>query len=157
MIRRILAVTALFACAAIANAQQMPPGKWWHRPEIIQELQLTADQQQKLDDVFRAAANDLIDNRAAVEKLQIAIRAELDRTQVRRQELQRIAGQLSDARGRLFERELMMLVDMRGVLNDQQWSQMRAHLDRMEEKRPPRPDGGPMQKRRPGGGGPRRP
>jgi hypothetical protein len=30
----------------------------------------------------------------------------------------------------------MMLVDMRGVLNDSQWQRMRKHLDRMEERRP---------------------
>lgn len=136
MTKRILMVAALFVCSAVAQAQQLPPGKWWRRSEIIQALQLTADQQQRLDEVFNNAANDLIDARASIEKLQIAVRAELDRPQVRRQELQKIAGQLSDARGKLFERELMMLVDMRGVLNPDQWARMRARLDRLEERRP---------------------
>jgi hypothetical protein len=56
---------------------------------------------------------------------------------VRKAELLRIAGQLSAARGRLFERELAMLIDMRGVLNDQQWTRMRQFLDRMQDQRPP--------------------
>lgn len=135
--KRFLVAVALLACAAGAYGQGpgMPPGKWWQRPEIIQELQLTNDQQQRLDEIFRGAANELIDAKAAVEKLQVAIRGELDRPQIRRAELMRIAGQLSDARGKLFERELMMLVDMRGVLNDQQWVKMRHHLDRMQENR----------------------
>lgn len=138
---RFLVAAALFALGAIAHAQQLPPGKWWQRPEIVQELQLTNEQQQRLDQVFREAANDLIDAKAAVEKLQIAIRGELDRPQVRREELQRIASQLSNARGRLFERELMMLVDMRGVLTEQQWMRVRSFLDRMHQQRgnPPRP------------------
>lgn len=133
--RRYLLAAALLACAAIAQGQGMPPGKWWQRPEIIQELQLTNDQQDRLDEIFRTAANELIDAKGAVEKLQIAIRGELERPQVRRPELLRIAGQLSDARGKLFERELMMLVDMRAVLNEQQWTRMRGHLDRMREQR----------------------
>ncbi|HVG25172.1 MAG TPA: hypothetical protein VND45_13530, partial [Thermoanaerobaculia bacterium] len=104
--KRLLFAAALVACAALANAQQLPPGKWWRRPEIIRELQLTADQQERLDDVFRGAANDLIDTKADVEKLHVAIRNELDRPQLRKSELQRLATQLSAARGRLFEREL---------------------------------------------------
>lgn len=134
MTRRVLVAAALLACAAIAQAQQMPPGKWWRRAEVVRELQLSSEQQDRLDEIFRDAANDLIDARAAIEKLQVAIRGELDRTQPRRQEMQRVAAQLSDARGKLFERELMMLLDMRAVLNEQQWRRMRAHLDRMQER-----------------------
>lgn len=134
MTKRILIVAALFLCGVAAQAQQLPPGKWWRRAELIRELQLTADQQQRLDDVFANAANELIDARASIEKLQIAVRTELDRPQLRRQELQKIAAQLSAARGKLFERELMMFVDMRAVLNPEQWSRMRMHLDRLQDR-----------------------
>lgn len=134
MTRRILIAAALFLCGVAAQAQQLPPGKWWRRAELIRELQLTADQQQRLDDVFANAANELIDARASIEKLQIAVRTELDRPQLRRQELQKIAAQLSAARGKLFERELMMFVDMRAVLNPEQWSRMRMHLDRLQDR-----------------------
>jgi hypothetical protein len=138
--KRFLVAVAVLACAALAQAQGLPPGKWWQRPEVIQQLQLTNDQQNRLDEIFRGAANELIDAKAAVEKLQVAIRGELDRPQIRRAELQRIAAQLSAARGKLFERELMMLVDMRAVLNDQQWTKARQFLDRQQDRRhqPPR-------------------
>ena len=141
--KRVLIALAVLVCAAIAEGQGqgMPPGKWWQRPEVIQQLQLTNDQQARLDEIFRAAANELIDAKGDVEKLQIAIRGELDRTPVRKTELLRIANQLSAARGKLFERELMMLVDMRGVLNEQQWTRARQFLDRALERRqmpPPR-------------------
>ena len=141
MTRRILFAAAFLACTALAHAQQLPPGKWWRRPELIQQLQLTADQQERLDEVFRGAANELIDTKADVEKLHVAIRGELDRPQLRKGELQRLASQLSAARGRLFERELMMLVDMRAVLTDQQWTRIRTFLDRVQERR----DGPPMR------------
>lgn len=157
---RILAVIALFAFSSMAQAQ-MPPGKWWQRPEVVQELELTAEQRDKLDDAFRAAANELIDLKGDVEKLQIALRGELDRVQLRRPEIQRIAGQVSQARARLFERELMMLVDMRSVLTDPQWNKLRAHLDRMgpgpRERRGPGGAEKPMERRMPPGGRGRRP
>jgi len=152
MTKRLLAAAILLFAAALANAQQLPPGKWWRQPRIAQHLSLTIEQQDRLDEVWRNAANDLIDAKGAVEKLQIALRGELERTQLRRSEIQRIAGQLNDARGRLFERELMMLIDMRAVLNDAQWTRMRAFFDRVQENRQGQPQPGgprPNQRRRP--------
>lgn len=152
-----LLIAAALTLAEAAEGQQMPQGKWWRREEVARQLELNRDQQDKLDEVFRNAANDLIDARGDVEKLQIALRGELDRVQLRRGELQRIAAQLTQARGKLFERELMMLADMRGILNDEQWNRLRTFLDRAQERMRPRQDGGnqrqgqqrPMPRRRP--------
>lgn len=149
MTRRFLIAAALVVAAGIAEAQHLPPGKWWRRPEVVQNLELTSDQQEKLDEVFRDASDGLIDAKAAVEKLQIRLRGEIDRPVLRRADIQKIAGELNTARGRLFERELLMLVDMRGVLNEAQWNRLRQHLDRMERDRPM--DGRPGPKRPPPG------
>jgi hypothetical protein len=73
-----------------------------------------------------------------VEKENIALRGELDQKQLNRQVIQQIAARLSEARSHLFERELMMLVDMRGVLNEDQWNRLRAELDRMKQQQGPR-------------------
>ncbi len=143
--RMILTVMAVLALAGNLVAADLPPGRWWRRAEIAQRLALTADQQTRLDTIFRDAASELIDRKGEVEKLNIALRTELDQPQLNKQNLQRLAARLSEARGRLFERELMMLVDMRGTLNDQQWTQLRAHLDQ-DDIRPPRP---PMMEGRP--------
>ncbi|HEY2091765.1 MAG TPA: periplasmic heavy metal sensor [Thermoanaerobaculia bacterium] len=128
-------VIAAFAASAFA---QLPPGKWWRRPEIINRLELSADQQDRLDGVYRSSASDLIDLRGAVEKENIALRGELDQQQLNRTNIQHIAGRLNDARGRLFQRELAMLVDMRAVLSDQQWNRMRAELEQLKEQAAPR-------------------
>ena len=148
MKRRILLCAALaMTLAAMVGAAPLPPGKWWRRPEFVQQLALTDEQQSRLDATFRAAANDLIDLRADVEKLSIAIRGELDQPQLSRENLRRLAGRLSDAQGKLFERELMMLVDMRGVLNDDQWARLRAQLDRERPRMNERQMQRPMQQR----------
>jgi hypothetical protein len=133
MTRRILFAALLMLAASFASAQNLPPGKWWQRPEVVRELQLSNDQQEKLDDIFRSAANGLIDAKGEVEKLEIALRGELDKQQIQRAAVLRIARQLNEARGRRFEQELAMLVDMRAVLNDQQWTKMRNALDRPRE------------------------
>ncbi len=126
---------ALFALglALSATAAPLPPGKWWRRPEFVEQLALTNDQQTRLDMIFRLAANELIDLRAEAEKTSIAIRAELDQPQLNRENLRKLAARLSDTQGRLFDRELMMLVDMRSVLNNDQWGRLRAEI---EQQRP---------------------
>ena len=132
-----------FACLIVlaitsAATAQLPPGRWWRNGMIAEHLGLAPEQQARLDAIFRSAANELIDRRAEVEKLTLALRAELDQAQINRATLQRVAAQLSDARGRLFEREVMMLADMRGVLDDAQWARLRAHAERRLQGQPGR-------------------
>jgi hypothetical protein len=92
--------------------------------------------------IFRASASDLIDLKAEIDKADIALRGELDRPQLDRAAIHRIATRLMEARGRMFDRELMMLVEMRGVLTDPQWNRLRNTLEKLQQQRPaqrPRP------------------
>jgi len=125
------ALAALFTVSS-AFAQALPPGKWWRRPEIVQSLNLTDEQQDRLELIFRASATELIDLKAEVDKANVALRGELDRPQLDRVAIHRVAVRLNDARGKLFDRELMMLVEMRGVLTDPQWNRMRNELNKLE-------------------------
>jgi hypothetical protein len=76
-----------------------------------------------------------------MDKQSINLRTELDQPQLNRAAIRAIAQKLNDARARRFERELMMFIDMRAVLNDGQWNRMRTALDRMtaEGAAPDRP------------------
>ncbi|HEY0142533.1 MAG TPA: periplasmic heavy metal sensor [Thermoanaerobaculia bacterium] len=145
MTGRTLVAGVLLLAATILSAQPqpLPPGKWWQRPEVVKDLALSNEQQDRLDNIFRAAANELIDLKAEADKLQVQLRGELDRTQLRRAEIKALGTKLSDARSKLFERELTMLLDMRAVLSDRQWEQMRSHLEREDHRR-----GGPPGGRR---------
>ncbi|MGZ4808793.1 MAG: periplasmic heavy metal sensor [Thermoanaerobaculia bacterium] len=130
----LTALTLLFVTTA--SAQQLPPGRWWRVPKIVDTLGLSQDQQNRLEAIFRTAASDLIDRKAEVEKQNIVLRGELDQQQLDRQAIRAAGAKLNDARSRLFERELMMLVDMRGVLSDAQWTRLRSELDRAKTEKP---------------------
>jgi Spy/CpxP family protein refolding chaperone len=144
-VKRFLLIAFVISIAASAFGQAtLPPGKWWRRPEIVQQLNLAEEQQNKLEAVFRTASSDLIDLRGEVEKQNIALRGDLDQSQLDRAAIRRDAQKLSEARGRLFDRELTMLVDMRAVLNDAQWNRMRNELSQL--------GGGAAQRPKMGGG-----
>jgi len=132
VIRRLIPLVAFFV--AVSAFAQLPPGRWWRRPEIVQSLNLTDEQQDRLESIFRGSASELIDLRAEIDKANITLRGELDRPQLDRAAIHRIATRLSDARGRLFDRELTMLIEMRGVLTDPQWNRMRNELNRLERQ-----------------------
>jgi Spy/CpxP family protein refolding chaperone len=139
-VKRFLLAALAIAFAASAFAQNLPPGKWWRRPEIVQILNLSEEQQNKLEAIFRVSSGDLIDLRGEVEKQNITLRGDLDQAQLDRTAIRHDAQKLSEARGRLFDRELMMLVDMRAVLNESQWNRMRnGLLDRLGNATPQRP------------------
>lgn len=154
MTRRWIIATALLLATAVLEAQQLPPGKWWRRDEVVRQLGLNPEQQNRLDTIFRDASGALIDARGEVEKASILLRSELDSNQLDRAAIQKLAARVTDARGKLFERELMMLVDMRSVLTEPQWTRMRKVLDRMDQRRPgndgPGPDGPPNGPNKPG-------
>jgi len=139
--KKIIVLIGILSFPSLLSAAEgLPAGKWWKRPEVIQRLSITEDQQSKLDAIFRSNASGLIDLRADVEKKGIELRNELDQSQLTRQEIQKTAVRLSEARSRLFERELMLLVDMRGVLTNEQWSRFRTALDHSNRgARSPRP------------------
>jgi hypothetical protein len=139
--KRAVVALALFLVATAASAIDLPPGKWWRRPEVIQMLSLTEDQQNRIETISLKAANELIDLKGEVEKANIALRSELDQPQLNRDAIRRDAVRVTEARGRLFERELMMLVDMRSVLSDTQWNRMRQTLERLPERQQARPNG----------------
>lgn len=135
--RKLFVAVLMLVATAAADAQPMP-GKWWRRGEIAQTLELNREQQRRLDEIFQKVADELIDDKAAVHKLELALRGELDRTQLRRAEIQKLAAQLNVVRGRLFERELMMLVEMRGVLEEEQWAKLQElELPRLGPPGPP--------------------
>jgi Spy/CpxP family protein refolding chaperone len=123
-----LVVIALLLGAIAAEAapppRHMPRGRWWRHNATAQRLELNQEQKRRLDEIFQNTANELIDAKAEINKLEVRLRGELDRTELRRVEIQRVATQLSAARARLFERELMMLVDMRGILEAHQWERL---------------------------------
>ncbi|HUP65527.1 MAG TPA: periplasmic heavy metal sensor [Thermoanaerobaculia bacterium] len=114
----------------LADAQELPPGKWWQRPEISKRLSLTDVQRDSLEAIFRETAPQLIDLKAQAEKRALELHEQLDKTTLNREAIERAAAAASQARARLFERELLMLVDMRAVLSDEQWSQFRRAVAR---------------------------
>ena len=152
----VLALAALSAVPAAAQMLEMPGGKWWKRPAIVEGLKLSTEQQDRLDEVFLKNRRAFVDLKADVDRRTIDLEDLLAAKDVDPKKVGAASEALEQARGRLGKARTMMVVDMRGILTEAQWKQI---VDRRDQWRAERE--GEMRKRllkpqrnggRPGGG-----
>ena len=77
--KRLVIATAVI-CAmlipAVAGAQNLPPGKWWKRPDVVQHLGLSMTQQDQLEQNLPGPGRHVDRSARQIEKASIALRSE---------------------------------------------------------------------------------
>ena len=121
---------ALLLIAAAASAQAGAEGKWWKRPRIASELQLSADQGDQLEKIFARVKPKLIDLRADLQKKQFAYDQAMSAEKSDRKEVEALIEAREQARSALQKELALMELDMKQVLNPEQ----REKLVQMREK-----------------------
>ena len=97
-------------------------GTWWRDSHWVQTLDLTPDQQKKMDDAFRQNRLKLIDLTAALEKEELNLEPLVET--VRPEDGAKILAQIdrvADARAELEKANARMLLAIRQVLTQDQW------------------------------------
>jgi len=139
MKRVLAAVVALVMLAPFATFAQerpmLPKGRWWKMPEVAKRLDLTPEQQAKLDDLFTERSKQLIDLKADMEKAAIELRASLENYDTKPADVMKHATAVGSARGELFKKEIEMMLDIRAELSEEQWTKLRQALDQQMENR----------------------
>jgi periplasmic protein CpxP/Spy len=129
-----------------------PSGRWWVRPELVQQLRLTADQQKKMDDIFQQSRLKLIDLNAAVEKEDLIMEPLVSAAQPDEAKIVAQIERIGQARAELQKATARMLLGIRLVLTQDQWTKLKAEtandpaprnasLRRNPTQRPPAPSG----------------
>lgn len=154
---------AFFAILALAGAARLgaqgmggppfdvPPGRWWDRPAVAEELGLSPEQKAKLEQVTADRVKAMIDARAAVQKAEVELRllAEKDPLDVRK--LREAFAALQQARQKLELERFEMLLSVRQTLSADQWNKLRTVVrQRLEERRERREGRRPAPGPRPG-------
>ncbi len=140
----LLATAALAAGTVRAQMSETPPGKWWKRPTVVQALALTPEQQEKLDQIFAKNRRDFIDLKADAEKKQLDLEELMAKKDSDPKKVTAAIDALEQSRARLRRTTSLMLLEMRGVLDEAQWKKVmeRAELWRQERRERFR-EGGP--------------
>jgi len=109
-------------------------GRWWHNPEMAQKLGLSAEQEQKMDDIFQQHRLRLIDLNASLEKAETLLEPLMESDRPDEAKILAQADRVAEARAELEKANTRLLVGIRLVLTPDQWK-------KLESERPPRPEG----------------
>jgi Spy/CpxP family protein refolding chaperone len=141
----------LAATAAVAQPLGVPPGRWWERPKVAQELAVTAEQKAKLEGLAVTHARKMVDLKAAVEKAELELRIVAETEPFDARAARQGFAQVQQARARLEAERFELLVSQREVLSAEQWRKLRDLAREVVERR--RSEEGEVE----GGKPPRRP
>jgi Spy/CpxP family protein refolding chaperone len=125
----------------------LPPGKWWINRRVIQQLELTREQQQKIESIWMEDRKELIDLKAELDKSQLDL-AELIRREVVDEAAALAAfDRVQGARMTLERKTFLMRIRIKNVLTAQQQRRLEELSEMLRRNRNVPPAGA-----RPGAG-----
>ena len=125
-------------------AQEMVHGKWWRNKSIIQELELTANEEKILEDKYVHSRRKMIDLKSEIEKQRFELDLLLGAKDVDKQEIMERYNSLEQARAKLSKVRFEMLMDVRETIGVERFQDLkfmqrdrdRHYRDRNKIKKP---------------------
>jgi hypothetical protein len=111
----------------LTSLQTQLSGTFWRNPEWVKMLELTTDQQNKMDDVYQQYRLKLIDLTAALQKEELIMEPLLGKTRPSPDAEAKIMTQIdriAEARAELEKTNSRMLMSLLQVLTADQWSKL---------------------------------
>ncbi|HZR29652.1 MAG TPA: Spy/CpxP family protein refolding chaperone [Terriglobales bacterium] len=104
----------------------MPPGKWWKNAEIVQQLQVSDDQLQRLEKIFQDHRLRLIDLHASLEKEEAVLEPLTEADNPDESQVDSQIDKVAMARAELEKANTRMLLELRKVLTPDQWKKLQS-------------------------------
>ena len=136
--RGTLTMFAVLAAVAPLAAQQLdvPPGRWWAEPQVVELLDLSAEQQETIRDLVYDHARRMIDLKADVERAGLDLAGSVKRDDFDPAAVRKAHAAFQSARSKLENERFEMLLAVRGVLSAEQWNAIQER-QRLQGKRWP--------------------
>jgi Spy/CpxP family protein refolding chaperone len=125
----------LATAPAFAQLPEVPLGKWWKRPRIVERLKIKPDQQERLDEIFSKNRRSFIDLKADVDRRAVDLEELLTKKGSDPARISTATDALEQAKARLGKTRTMMIVEMKGVLSDEQWQRILELRDEWRRER----------------------
>lgn len=119
---------------AYGQRLDLPPGKWWKRPEVAERLALSRDQVNRIEAVWLDFKGRLIDLRAQVEKERTSLNALLESEFIdEAQALEQLERMLA-ARAELEKNLFVMRLRIRSILTPEQRREAEQLVEEFRKK-----------------------
>jgi periplasmic protein CpxP/Spy len=100
-------------------------GRWWDNPRLAQQLAITDQQRQKMDDIFQQHRLHLIDLQANLEKQEVILQPLIESDQPDEGKILAQIDSVAQARAELEKANARMLLGIRRVLTQDQWEKLK--------------------------------
>ncbi len=98
----------------------IPMGKWWKNPEVVQKLNLTDDQVNKIDSIFLNYMDKLIDLKAELEKKSLAFKSTIENDNFDRNTVLNLFDEIANLKVKVKRELFLMKLDIRDQLTPEQ-------------------------------------
>ena len=148
LMKQTLIIIAVLAVAGplAANEFDLPPGKWWENPRLVNHIGLVDEQQDQIRGIVFQHARRMIDLKADVDKAGLDLAESVDQQVFDPAPVRAAYAVFQTARQKLENERFEMLLEVRLVLTYEQWQKIEEIKQRMKQNRP-------QQQRRPGARG----
>jgi len=108
------------------NGPTIPGGKWWRMPMLTQKLNVTVEEQGKLDSLFVQNRRQMIDLKSSVSKEVLELEEALDKKLFDDAECMDRFKKLQTARANLAAERFKYLLEVRKLLGNERYQQLKA-------------------------------
>ena len=103
---------------------QTPPGTWWRNPDVVSRIGLAPDQVKRIESIFLESRVQLIHMHASLEEEQVRLEPLLATNPINQQVALAEISKIADTRADLEKANAKMLLSIRGVLTNDQWTKL---------------------------------
>lgn len=122
---RVLAIlTILISTVATVHAQDVPPGRWWHSSSVVQQLQLTNQEVQRLDQAFEASRIKMIKLKSQVEAEQYKLKSMIERGNADDAAVRAQNRKLEAARSALADERFIFFIHCRDIIGNERFQKL---------------------------------
>ena len=124
----------IFLLPINAMAQRMKYGKWWQRPEIAQQINLTDEETTNLDNQFLESRRKMIDLKSNVEKEQLELEWLLEAKDLDEKAVRKQRQKLEEARSALDAERFELILQTRKILGYERFQEVKAYMEMAPHK-----------------------
>lgn len=122
--RTIVISMTILLMAVTAMAQSPPSGKWWRNPRVVNALNLTGDEIQRLEQAYEMSRRRMIDLKNKVEREQFELSNMLEKRNMDEAAVRAQNRRLEQARSELADAKFAFVIDVRRIIGAQRFQQL---------------------------------
>ncbi len=117
-------IIGLMALATAAQAQDVPAGRWWHSPQVVQQLQLTDGEVSQLEQAFESSRIKMIQLKTQVEAERFKLQTMIEKHNADDAAIKAQHNSLEAARSALADERFAFMIKTRDIIGNARFQQL---------------------------------